>query len=279
MPLSPPCFDSDSYDHFIAEKKSIWEKHGFGPCAYFIKNNFIGWAGLQPDDDGYELALVVSPAYWGQGKHIYHDLIQEAFTKHHLDSVTILLPLSRTRTKWILKQGFKEESRVKIKGKTFVRFRLKNSSHVKVNWYNKLPAKLQKQRECGAVDYETSHGISVNYNTFSIAIFEEKNLVGVLNAYTAYAEIYIDDLWVDQQHRGQGYGRKLIELLEEKFQDKGFNNINLVTSEFQAPDFYRKCGFTQEFTRVNKQNPKLTKYSFVKFFNDENQQQGVLNCE
>lgn len=150
---------------------------------------------------------------------------------------------------------------------------------MQIKYYKKLPDKLQKKRENGAVDYETSHGVIVNYNHFSIAIFEESKLVGVLNAYTAYAEIYIDDLWVDQQHRGQGYGRKLIELLEEKFQDKGFNNINLVTSEFQAPDFYRKCGFTQEFTRVNKQNPKLTKYFFVKFFNDENQQQGVLNCE
>jgi len=51
----------------------------------------------------------------------------------------------------------------------------------------------------------------------------------------------------------------------------------LVTSAFQAPDFYRKCGFTAEFTRENKKNPKLSKTFFVKFFDDEIQTQGILN--
>ena len=37
----------------------------------------------------------------------------------------------------------------------------------------------------------------------------------------------------------------------------------------QAPDFYKKCGFTAEHVRENRKNPKLALTSFVKFFEEE----------
>ncbi len=104
-------------------------------------------------------------------------------------------------------------------------------------------------------------------------------VIGVLNAYTAFSEICIDDIWVDSVHRGNGYGKQLVFTLENKFKGKGFNNINLVTSAFQAPEFYKKCGFTAEFTRENKKNPKLSKTFFVKFFEEDIQTQGILKNE
>ena len=100
--------------------------------------------------------------------------------------------------------------------------------------------------------------------------------IAVLNAYTAFGEIHVDDLWVDSAHRGKGYGTKLIKKLESHFSGKGFNNINLVTGESYAPEFYKKCGFTLEFVRKNIKNPKLTKFFFVKYFEDEIQTQGIL---
>jgi hypothetical protein len=39
---------------------------------------------------------------------------------------------------------------------------------------------------------------------------------------------------------------------------------------------YKKCGFVEEFTRINKKNPKLSKTFFVKYFDEEDQFQGVL---
>lgn len=127
------------------------------------------------------------------------------------------------------------------------------------------------------VAYESSHRIDVNYKKFSVVLKNDTGIVfGVLNAFTAFAEIYIDDIWVDTVHRGKGFGKKLIQALESHFQGKGFNNINLVTSAFQAPGFYQKCGFQVEFVRENKKNPKLTKTFFVKFFNDDIQTQGTL---
>ena len=81
---------------------------------------------------------------------------------------------------------------------------------------------------------------------------------------------------VHRNHRQKGYGKKLLRFLEDKFENEGYNNINLSTSEFQAPTFYEKCGYKLEFVRKNKINPKLTKYFFVKFFDNPNQYMGVL---
>jgi len=56
-------------------------------------------------------------------------------------------------------------------------------------------------------------------------------------------------------------------MVEEYFKDDGFNNINLCTNEFQAPKFYKKCGYKLEFIRKNERNSKLNKYFYVKFLN------------
>lgn len=139
-----------------------------------------------------------------------------------------------------------------------------------------LSEEIESKMRDDLVSYESGHGIDVNYRRFALVLTgDDGEVIGVLNAFTAFAEIYVDDMWVDSRHRGKGHGRKLLSKLEERYQGKGFNNVNLCTNTFNAPDFYRKCGFELEFTRVNKKNPKLTKYFFVKFFDDEVQTQGV----
>ena len=55
-----------------------------------------------------------------------------------------------------------------------------------------------------------------------------------------------------------------MEAVENHFKDKNFENINLTTYGFQAPEFYKKCGYKVEFIRENKKEPKLTKYFLIK---------------
>ena len=57
-----------------------------------------------------------------------------------------------------------------------------------------------------------------------------------------------------------------LQKIYDEYKDKGFENINLTTYGFQAPEFYKKCGFKVEFVRENKKNPKLNKYFLVKYF-------------
>lgn len=146
-----------------------------------------------------------------------------------------------------------------------------------IKFVSELCPEIEEQMHKDLIAYESSHGIDVNYKQFALVLSDnQNNVLGVLNAFTAFAEIYIDDMWVDSMHRGKGYGKQLLQALEDHFKGKGFNNINLVTSQFQAPGFYKKCGFELEFVRKNVKNPKLTKSFFVKFFDDEIQTQGIL---
>ena len=150
----------------------------------------------------------------------------------------------------------------------------------KIEFTNELSDEIEEKMRQDLVAYESSHGIDVNYKKFSLILRDESgNVLGVLNAFTAFSEIYIDDMWVDSAHRKKGYGRKLLQELENYFESKGFNNINLVTSAFSAPEFYKKCVFTVEFVRENKINPPLTKTFFIKYFKNRLQTQGILKSK
>ena len=150
-------------------------------------------------------------------------------------------------------------------------------NNVKLEFIDTLSPNDEKEMEKDLIAYEAQHKISVNYQKFSL-VFKTKDdqLIGVLQAFTAYSEIYIDNIWVHSSYRGHGYGRQLLEILESEHEGKGFNNMNLVTSAFQAPIFYEKCGFQVEFVRKNEKNPQFTKTFLVKYFKNKTQTQGIL---
>lgn len=127
--------------------------------------------------------------------------------------------------------------------------------------------KLKKLIEKESVKYETKKGVVCNYTPFSFFAKDNDEIIGAITGFTCYSEVYIDDLVVMENHRGKHVGTQLINAVEEYYKDCGFNNMNLCTSEFQAPKFYEKVGFKLEFVRKNKDNAKLNKYFYVKFFN------------
>ena len=142
--------------------------------------------------------------------------------------------------------------------------------NTKIEFTEKLSPDLVKKMESGLLEYEMSHGVDVNYQPFAFVLYDEKNeVIGVLDAFSSYSSIHIRDLWVDKAHRGKGYGRKLIAALEDHFKGKGLENMNTISCNFQAPEFYKKCGFKVEFVRENIKNPKLTMTFFIKYFEDE----------
>ncbi len=66
--------------------------------------------------------------------------------------------------------------------------------------------------------------------------------------------------------RCKGIGTQLIKQTEKWAKSKSqLKYISLVTCNFQAPEFYKKCGFELEFIRENKIMPALTKYFFIKY--------------
>ena len=53
----------------------------------------------------------------------------------------------------------------------------------------------------------------------------------------------IDTLWVDPGHRTEGLGRRLVAAVEDQARERGCRWAKLNTWEFQAPDFYERCGY------------------------------------
>ena len=148
----------------------------------------------------------------------------------------------------------------------------------RVEFVEHLSDEIQTMVRKGQEDYETSHGVVCDYRNFWLLVRDaNEKVIGYLAYYTAYAEVYVDDLWVAGNHRCAGLGRTLLSTLEKRVQGSGYNNINLVTNGFQAVEFYKKCGYEVEFVRVNEHHPKLTKTFFVKYFESKKQTRGVLS--
>ncbi len=150
-------------------------------------------------------------------------------------------------------------------------------SDYRIEFVDVLPAQTEREVTRQHEAYETRHGVVCGYTAFSLILRDGAGeTVGALSAYSAYAEIYVDDVWIDADCRGRGLGTKLLRALEAKFEGQGFNNINLVTNRFQAAGFYQKCGFEIEFVRENKHHPTLSKIFLIKYFGDGDQHQGML---
>jgi len=68
-------------------------------------------------------------------------------------------------------------------------------------------------------------------------------LIGRTHAIPFWLEISV--LWVDEAARRHGLGRRLMERAEREARLRGCCFVRLATSDYQAPDFYKKQGYIQ----------------------------------
>lgn len=55
--------------------------------------------------------------------------------------------------------------------------------------------------------------------------------------------LYVASLWVEENHRGRGIGRKLLGLAEEAAVQQKCAGAYLYTYSFQSPGFYERLGY------------------------------------
>jgi len=137
---------------------------------------------------------------------------------------------------------------------------------IEIEYIENLEEKYYEMIDYEFNKYATKNGVTCNYTPFNFIAKENDEVIGLITGHSYYKEVHIGDLIVYEEHRNKHIGTKLVQTVEDYFKDKGFENINLTTYGFQAPEFYKKCGFKVEFIRENKENPKLNKYFLVKYF-------------
>lgn len=135
---------------------------------------------------------------------------------------------------------------------------------INIVFKEKMNEEFYKMVDIEFSKYAQKHDVVCNYTPFSFVAEEDGKVIGLITGHSYYEEVYIADLIVLEEHRNKHIGSKLIKEVEKYHENKGFKNINLTTYGFQAPEFYKKCGYKIEHIRENKENPKLTKYFLIK---------------
>ena len=80
--------------------------------------------------------------------------------------------------------------------------------------------------------------------SLSFVVVDEHGVeVGVIAGYSWAAMAEIKQLWVEEGHRGRGYGRKLLEAALAEAMIRGCQSVWALSYSFQAPGLYEKCGF------------------------------------
>ena len=113
-------------------------------------------------------------------------------------------------------------------------------------------------------DYAVKSDVALNFEEYSFAAEnDEGEIIGVITGRAYYNEVHIGDLIIDEKYRRLKLGSKLVKAVEEAYSNRGYEKITLTTFGFQAPEFYKKLGYSLEFVREDK-DPKLSKYFYSK---------------
>lgn len=99
-----------------------------------------------------------------------------------------------------------------------------------------------------------------NHELLNIVEYDDdKNVIAGLLGGTYWGWMHIDILWVDELHRGQGLGSKLLLAAEEEARRRDCHSVHVDTMSWQAPEFYKKHGYKiiSELEDIPKGNKKF----------------------
>jgi hypothetical protein len=125
--LNEPALREHLIDHdfFYSVSIKVWvdgkvQTNSMPGCrvrAVFVGEVLAGWCGIQADDNGFELAIVISQEFWGAGISIFSSLICWAKELGHKE---ILFHLLETRPEYkFLKRKATKIQKTELLGRTF----------------------------------------------------------------------------------------------------------------------------------------------------------------
>lgn len=94
------------------------------------------------------------------------------------------------------------------------------------------------------IAFNARHVPNGRYEEINLCLKNEQGaIIAGLNSAVCWNWMEIDIIWVDDRHRGEGLGSRLLAEAERIAREHRCSFIKLNTFSFQAPDFYRKYGY------------------------------------
>lgn len=120
--ISHALFDSQSVREWVSEKINCNSIPGCRIRAVYLDSELVGWCGIQKDDAGYEIAIVISRSSWGIGTSIFEKLIDWSKELGHQEVIIHLLE-SRPAYKFLKRKSIKTHS-TKMYGRNFLTYHI-----------------------------------------------------------------------------------------------------------------------------------------------------------
>lgn len=86
-----------------------------------------------------------------------------------------------------------------------------------------------------------------DFKDYNFHIEEDGEIIGGIVAWSVSDTLEIEYLRIADHHRKEGLGTKLLRHVEELARKDGLKRIRLYTLSFQAPEFYKRLGYTVQF--------------------------------
>ena len=115
----------------------------------------------------------------------------------------------------------------------------------------------------GLAGYNHEHMGTQRLKGVAVSLKDRGKIVGGVVGQIWTTVLFIQYFWIEQKHRGQGHGTKLIAAIEDEARRIGAIRSHVDTMNFQAPGFYRSCGY-EEFGTLKGYPGGVTRHSFTK---------------
>jgi GNAT superfamily N-acetyltransferase len=111
--------------------------------------------------------------------------------------------------------------------------------------------------------YNDEHFGKQKVRSIAVSLKDGRKVVGGIVGHLWATVLFIQYFWIEQKQRGKGFGTKLIAAIADEARRHGAVQAYVDTMSFQAPDFYRSCGY-QEFGILKGYPGGVTRHSLTK---------------
>jgi len=116
----------------------------------------------------------------------------------------------------------------------------------------------------GVGDYNLQQAGAENFQRLCFVLqTADQVIVGGVIGELYWGWLHLDLLWIKDELRGRGHGRRLLARVEDEARQRGAKNVFLDTFSFQALDFYKKYSY-QVFGELPNFPPGHQRYFLTK---------------